>query len=127
MNTAHQEKSHKIYRVLLVIFVLIILVGFGILLATRYVYQESQNPDSLIGQAWLDIRSEPDSDLDQDGLSNEEEDLFHSDAWVADTDGDGFNDGEEVSNGYNPTGGGRIDDPVLKVDLDDLTNFDVSF
>lgn len=43
-------------------------------------------------------------DRDDDGLSTAEEELFGTDATVRDTDGDGFSDGEEVRNLYNPAG-----------------------
>lgn len=46
----------------------------------------------------------PGSDTDSDGLSDLEERLLYaSDPGLPDTDGDGFLDGNEVFNGYNPT------------------------
>lgn len=42
-------------------------------------------------------------DTDQDGLSNEEERLYKTDAMKADSDGDGYSDGAEVKSGYDPT------------------------
>ncbi|MCD4762156.1 OmpA family protein, partial [bacterium] len=40
---------------------------------------------------------------DGDGLTDyEEEFIYHTLVWQEDTDGDGFNDGEEIKNGYNP-------------------------
>lgn len=41
-------------------------------------------------------------DSDKDGLSDKEEDLFLSDKFLADTDGDGYLDGLEVANLYDP-------------------------
>lgn len=41
-------------------------------------------------------------DPDQDGLTNEEEALYHTNPNVADTDGDGYRDGAEVRSGYDP-------------------------
>ncbi len=41
-------------------------------------------------------------DFDQDGLSNKEEELYGTDPDNPDTDGDGFSDGVEVANGYDP-------------------------
>ncbi|MCX6779538.1 MAG: hypothetical protein NTU97_04945 [Candidatus Magasanikbacteria bacterium] len=34
--------------------------------------------------------------------------IWKTDPLVADTDGDGFNDGQEVKNGYNPLGSGKL-------------------
>lgn len=42
-------------------------------------------------------------DSDQDGLSNAEEALYHTDPNNPDTDGDGYSDGVEVASGYDPT------------------------
>ena len=42
-------------------------------------------------------------DSDNDGLSNEMEEIYGTDKNNPDTDGDGFKDGEEVKNGYDPT------------------------
>ena len=41
-------------------------------------------------------------DSDQDGLSNEEEKTYGTDAEKRDTDGDGYSDGAEVKSGYDP-------------------------
>lgn len=41
-------------------------------------------------------------DTDQDGLSNDEEKLYHTDPNKADTDGDGYSDGTEIKSGYDP-------------------------
>lgn len=48
-------------------------------------------------------------DTDKDGLSDYEEvKIYHTNPLVADTDGDGFLDGNEVKNGYNPNGAGKM-------------------
>lgn len=46
-------------------------------------------------------------DPDGDGLTTLQEEQIGSDPNKADTDGDGFSDGEEVNAGYNPVGPGR--------------------
>lgn len=43
-----------------------------------------------------------DSDFDNDGLSDRMELNFHTDPTNLDSDRDGFNDGAEIKNGYNP-------------------------
>lgn len=45
-------------------------------------------------------------DSDTDGLSDEYEDMYGTDAFNADTDNDGFPDGVEISRGFNP---GKVD------------------
>lgn len=46
------------------------------------------------------------SDKDYDGLRDEWEELFGLDKGNADTDGDGYLDGEEIIRGFNPKGDG---------------------
>lgn len=41
-------------------------------------------------------------DSDQDGLSNDEEQLYGTDSNNRDTDSDGYSDGVEIESGYNP-------------------------
>jgi uncharacterized protein YxeA len=53
------------------------------------------------------------TDSDNDGLTNEEEKLFDTSASMPDTDKDGYKDGGEVINLYNPNGAGKIADSNL--------------
>ncbi|MEI8361350.1 MAG: sulfatase-like hydrolase/transferase [bacterium] len=48
------------------------------------------------------------TDTDKDGLSDMREKAMGTDRKNPDTDGDGYLDGEEVLNGYNPLGEGRL-------------------
>jgi hypothetical protein len=48
-------------------------------------------------------------DTDGDGLLNSIElNIYNTDPNNPDTDGDGYFDGDEVKNGYNPNGEGRL-------------------
>jgi hypothetical protein len=48
------------------------------------------------------------TDSDSDGLFDDEEESLGTDPDNPDTDGDTFLDGEEVQNGFNPLGEGRL-------------------
>jgi len=48
-------------------------------------------------------------DLDDDGLTLLEEYTYLTNPLVADTDGDGYDDGKEVRDGFSPIGPGRLD------------------
>jgi hypothetical protein len=50
-------------------------------------------------------------DADKDGLSDRMELNFRANPVVADTDGDGFTDGEEIRNGFDPT---KANEKLLK-------------
>src|SRR3989344_2594844 len=56
-------------------------------------------------------------DPDHDGLTNAEEVLWNTDPFNADTDGDGFKDGEEVASEHNPL----IPGPDDLINSDNLT------
>jgi L,D-transpeptidase-like protein/thrombospondin type 3 repeat protein len=60
-------------------------------------------------------------DLDGDRVPDAWEiDLFHTDPSQRDTDFDGFDDGNEIANGFNPSGKGTL--PVTDRDGDGLTD-----
>lgn len=48
-------------------------------------------------------------DSDNDGLTDMEEIIYGTDSQNPDSDGDGYKDGAEVDNGYNPLGPGKLD------------------
>lgn len=48
-------------------------------------------------------------DADNDGLTLEQEYLYLTNPFNADTDGDGYKDGEEIANGNSPIGIGKLD------------------
>ena len=52
--------------------------------------------------------SSSDIDSDNDGLTDTQEVQYKTDQKNPDTDGDGFKDGDEVNNGYNPNGSGKL-------------------
>ncbi|MFA6466722.1 MAG: EB domain-containing protein [Patescibacteria group bacterium] len=54
-----------------------------------------------------------DVDSDQDGLSDLAESLYGTQIDNSDSDGDGYLDGQEVDNGYNPMGEGSLDKEKL--------------
>ncbi len=56
----------------------------------------------------LSLQAEEFIDSDADGLSDHyEEAIYYTDPKMADTDGDGFNDGEEIAQGYSPLFGDK--------------------
>ncbi|OGY44763.1 MAG: hypothetical protein A2820_03665 [Candidatus Buchananbacteria bacterium RIFCSPHIGHO2_01_FULL_40_35] len=96
------ENSPKIYAV------------FG---EAKLKYMTDQKYLELYGSRWKDqaitiqngfeadyIRADQDFiDADNDGLANnDEQDIYKTDLYLADSDGDGYKDGLEVINGYNP-------------------------
>lgn len=60
---------------------------------------------------YLPVDADADLSLDSDGdtLTDFMEQMYGTDVNQVDTDGDGYSDGEEVENGYNPLGPGRLE------------------
>lgn len=56
----------------------------------------------------IDKNSYGAKDDDNDGLVNLAEAIYQTNASNPDTDGDGYKDGDEVKNGYNPKGSGKL-------------------
>ncbi len=56
----------------------------------------------------------PTADVDGDGLTEEQEILYHTDPRNADTDGDSFPDGIEVKHGHDPRSTCRLETGILK-------------
>ncbi len=63
------------------------------------------------------------NDIDQDGLTDVEEvGVYYTNPSVADTDGDGFSDGEEITNGYSPLVGDNKKLSAVDTDSDGLSD-----
>ena len=62
-----------------------------------------------------------DKDTDEDGLTDTEEATYGTEIDNPDTDGDGYSDGSEVENGYNPAGEGEL---PITIELDTTSMFD---
>lgn len=62
----------------------------------------SSNNNSNVNQNTNDIINSATLDTDDDGLTDVNEKIYGTDWLNPDTDGDGYNDGDEITNGYNP-------------------------
>jgi len=67
----------------------------------KYFPDENSAEENLEDNSWEGV------DSDQDGLPDEKEPMYGTDPGNPDTDGDGYLDGEEIKNGYNPLGAGK--------------------
>ncbi len=111
------------------IFFLITFIVFGI---TNYQFIHAQVVDWKSGKNYEKFNSDIDSDglpdwwekkyglnpdnsndanldIDKDGANNLTEYQFNTNPTIKDSDNDGYTDGEEIKNGYNPNGEGRLD------------------
>ena len=128
------EKKNLIKKV-----IVLVIIGAVVVLSSIYIYNKwIKKPVTESNQEEV-IEKEPvvEEDIDEDGLPNEWEEKYGfnpkdardgdqdpdfdrltnikeyeygTDPKKADTDGDGFKDGEEVQGGYNPNGSGKLDD-----------------
>ncbi|MFA5106875.1 MAG: thrombospondin type 3 repeat-containing protein [Patescibacteria group bacterium] len=78
-------------------------------------YQLTVPPSSeyQAGENTLTPDSPVNDDADRDGLNSENELLYGTESNKADTDGDGYSDGIEVFDGYNPLGQGVLTNTSL--------------
>ncbi len=81
------------------------IVTFAIFFWTLFALAENKNGNSLF------------LDSDQDGLTNQEEQMIGTDPQNPDTDSDGYSDGKEISSGYNPLKPAPGDQVVPGADL----------
>ncbi|MFH1255263.1 MAG: hypothetical protein V1667_02235 [bacterium] len=68
--------------------------------------EATTTPEADLGETELALKIGIDGD--NDGLTDTEEIILGSDAFVPDTDGDGYLDGPELINLYNPAGTGKL-------------------
>lgn len=78
------------------------LVGFGLLSASVLLGLGGCGEKDGDDSAPSDDSVVQDDDLDDDGLTNEEEDALGTDPEEADTDGDGCDDKDEIDEGHDP-------------------------
>lgn len=82
--------------------------------------EKNEIPASWLARYNIELKdaAEIELDIDNDGLSLLAEYQNSTNPLNPDTDGDGYSDGKEVRDGYNPLGEGRLDQ-----DQDDLPDF----
>jgi len=131
---------HRKRRVVIVIFLAALAIGLIVLVAMRILKYGQGEEEPLVPTSTfvpdMVLPEQPDmfpDDLDRDGISNAEEEamglspteydtdrdglsdqeeieVWQTDPKVTDTDGDGYADGFEVLNGFDPLGPGRLED-----------------
>lgn len=92
----------KILKIALPVLVVALLAASGWWYVSTYGLPWSKTTASLADTTRM-------LDEDADGLPVDLEKVFRTDSSKFDTDGDGYGDGEEAFNGYNPSGAGKID------------------
>lgn len=97
-----------------------------------YIRQDVRNNFSLFGiiiGAFFLIFCFPlsargsEGDMDEDGLSDDMEMVWHTDLNNSDTDGDGFPDGVEIKNGFSPHAGQKMRVYSFDFDKDGLSDW----
>lgn len=86
------------------------IVTLAVFFWTLFAVAENKNGNSLF------------LDSDQDGLTDQEEQMIGTDPQKADTDGDGYSDGKELVSGYNPLKAAPGDQIVAGTDLSSSQN-----
>ena len=80
-------------------------------IATQVLLADSQDEIVLEDREILTVLNSAVLIIDSDGdsLPDDLEEYYGTDIYNSDSDGDGYFDGEEIVNGYNPSGDGRLD------------------
>lgn len=69
---------------------------------------EYKTMEEILNSIFQTNMADLNKDSDNDGLTDQMESFYGTIATNPDTDGDGYKDGEEVQNGYNPAGPGKL-------------------
>ncbi len=101
-------------KIKIVLVIVAIVAGFLVYKLAQYVHAVANQNSTLQQGTPLPTANQ---DVDNDGLSNQQESIWNSDPFNPDSDGDGFKDGEEVDSGHNPL----IPGPDDLISADNLT------
>ncbi|PJA86736.1 MAG: hypothetical protein CO141_03145 [Candidatus Moranbacteria bacterium CG_4_9_14_3_um_filter_42_9] len=91
-------------RIILISIIIFILLS-AIATAAVFFFKSRQGDSPAVETASPKIENTKTvviTDMDNDGLTDEQEKVYGTDPTKQDTDGDGFKDGEEIANGYDP-------------------------
>lgn len=103
----------KIKKSNLIILPVAIIFAVGLILFIgAYAKKDAFSQFTLWGAKETTISSQT-IDSDNDGLKDWEENLYKTDPWNPDTDGDGYLDGEEINSRHNPLVKGPNDNQVF--------------
>jgi len=109
-----------------IVLAMTILLVIAVSLTSSYFYAIYKQKSEY--QKWLEESKKYNTtqnvllDSDNDGLTNLEEANFGTDPNNPDTDNDGYLDGDEVKNEYNPKGPGKIGEELKNTDENDQLN-----
>ncbi len=98
-----EEKNREIKRVVVATSTISTNVATSTATTTVSTSEQSQATTSITPRVFA-----PAPDADNDSLTDAEEALLGTNPKLADTDGDGYQDGKELVNLYNPAGSGKI-------------------
>jgi hypothetical protein len=78
---------------------------------SKYAQEKKKKENEKIEKGWAGIGENMFTDIDNDGILDDEEFAYGTNSQDPDTDNDGYFDGEELKGGYNPSGSGKINYP----------------
>lgn len=135
------ERRETIKKVLIFLIIVLLVVFAGIFVVSKWLLPSKQAEKEIPTPTFspLQIPTPPKADADEDGildswekehklnpqdpndakldpdidkLTNLEEYKYQTDPQNPDTDKDGYKDGDEVRNGYNPKGAGKLEEKI---------------
>jgi hypothetical protein len=123
-----QLPSNKIATLFILVVLIVVLVISGDVVLEKIGIGGNGQPELVDGNLYLERQTtdEASVDPDKDGLLDWQELLYKSNPQIADTDGDGTNDGDEIKEGRDPSIAGPNDKLIKFADLLD-TDFNVDY
>lgn len=113
MDESLPLQKNKGYRLIAVLLVCVVVVGVFAL------SRLDGAKNFFLINVFYDLTAREGGDMDNDGLENAEETLYQTYFWKSDTDCDGYSDGEEVKNGFQPRGSGKLSDNDISLSVGD--------
>lgn len=114
-------KNKKRDRLLIILFLILLIGGILSLIIFWPRISEKISFWKIKDYRTVEFSGEVFKDADKDGLSDDQEDLYGTNKNKTDTDGDGYTDYEEIVNGYNPLGEGKLETNLNEIATIDAT------
>ena len=121
-DESNNSKPNK--KIILLITIILIIVGSG---AVYFLFLNKEDNSSLPVKDKKEVEIDRELDTDQDGLPDYMEKIIGTDENNLDTDGDSYDDFEEIKNGYDPLTDKKYTEEEREIVKEKIKNEDNEF